>query len=225
MPGAPSVGETNLVTTHVLSQRVCGSAHFKPMALKLSVHDRARFVQLAEDSDDQRESLLHAVVAVRPISPLPLFVPPRHLEITRRLFESAGIPVAPPPARPPMPPRSSLDVERHAEAAYAVLSVSEPGMDCAAALRKSLFDLEADGVKTVAVRLPGWLPLPDAFDDDARALRIFFCGWVVETPERWWLLYSRLNAQRFDFSRIQLFDPAAVDLRNYVESQFKEAVL
>lgn len=225
MPESPSVGETNLVTTHVLSQRVCGSAHFKPMALKLSVHDRARFVQLAEESDDQRESLLHAVVPVRPVPPLSLFIPPSHDAITRRLFENAGFSIAPPSSPPPLPPASSLDVERHPESAYAVLSVSEPGLDCSAALRKSLFDLESDGMKTVAVRLPGWLPRPNSFDDDARALRIFFCGWVVETPVRWWLLYSRLNAQRFDFARIQLFDPAAVDLRTYVESQFKEAVL
>ena len=221
MPCPPLIGESNLVTTHVLSQRICGSAGFKPMALKLSVHDRACFVHLAEEAGVQRESLLHAVFAPHPLPPVPLHVPPRHAAITRRLFADAGLALAE-PAAPPLPPTTVLDVERHAESAYAVVSVRVPGADCAAALRKILFDLEADGVKTAAVRLPGWLPRPESFDADAQALRLFFCGWTLETPARWWLLHTRLYAQRFDFDSVQLCDPAALDLKTYVEAQFKE---
>ena len=224
-PGELAMAESNLVTTHILSQRVCSSANFKPMALKLSVHERARFVQLAEEADPQRESLLHAVVGTRPLPPVPLFIPPPHADFTRRLFGAAGLDCIPPPDAPPMPPQTDLDTELRPDAAYGIVSVHQPGEDCTAALRHTLFDLEADGIRTVAVRLPGWLPRPESFDRDAQTLRLFFSGWVVDTPGHWWLLYSRLNAQRFDFARIQLFDPAAADLRNYVESQFKEAVL
>lgn len=224
IPGELAIAESNLVTTHVLSQRVCSSANFKPMALKLSVHERARFVQLAEETDTQRESLLHAVVATRSLPPVPLFIPPRHEDITRRLFGAAGLDwVSPPDA--PMPSQTALQTERRPETAYGIVSVHQPGADCATALRRTLFDLEADGIQTVAVRLPGWLPRPESFDSDARTLRLFFSGWVVDTPGHWWLLYTRLHAQRFDFARIQLFDPAAADLKNYVEAQFKETVL
>jgi anti-sigma regulatory factor (Ser/Thr protein kinase) len=86
-----AVVEANLVTTHTLSQKVCGMFHFKPMALKLSVHGRAKFLALAEDADNQRESLLHAITAIRPVQPVRLFVPPRHMEITKKLFTDAGI--------------------------------------------------------------------------------------------------------------------------------------
>ncbi|OGV47331.1 MAG: hypothetical protein A2X46_00085 [Lentisphaerae bacterium GWF2_57_35] len=225
--------EANLVTTHTLSQKVCGMFHFKPMALKLSVHGRAKFLALAEEADRQRETLLHAITILRPVPPVRLFVPPRHLEITRKLFAGVGISIEssetaalPGKASPcPLPAQTMLNIEKHADSALAVLSIQEPGLDCAAALRAKLFDLESDGMKTVFIRLPGWHPQPADWDREARALRIFFSGWVVEAPDRWWLLYTRLNAQRFDFGRIQLCDPLAMELRTYVETCFHEAVL
>ena len=224
MPDSPPMGESNLVTTHTLSQKVCSVFKFKPMALKLSVHDRANFLKLAED-DGQRESLLHAIILTRPIKPVRLFVPPRHSEITQRLFQNAGIPIDVPVESPSIPPQTVLKAEPQADSAFAVVSVQEPGMDMAPVLRRQLYDLECDGMKTVFVRFPGWLPLPPTLEEDARELRIFFSGWVAEAPDHWWLLYTRLNAQRFDFLRIQLCDPLAIELRTYVETCFKEAVL
>ena len=223
MPDSPLIGETNLVTTHTLSQKVCGVFKFKPMALKLSVHGRAHFLQLAED-DGQRESLLHAILLTRPAKPIRLFIPPRHLEITQRLFHQASIPLEVPDATPPLPEQTTLDVELHADSALAIISVREPGLDFASVLRKQLFDFECDGMKTVFVRFPGWIPQPDTLEDETRPLRIFFCGWVAEAPDRWWLLYTRFNAQRFDFNRIQLCDPLALELRTVVETCFKEAM-
>ncbi len=225
MTAPPVLAEGNLVTTHVLSQRVCASAGFKPMALKLSVHERARFVELAEEADDQRESLLHAIVTTRPAPPVSLYIPARHDDVTRRLFEAAGITLVAPDPTAPVPPQASVGVSRNAETSHGVVTVDTPGIVYATILRNELFELEADGIKTVEVRFPGWLPRPASFDDDTKNLRLFFCGWILETPERWWLQYTRINAQRFDFERIQLYDPAAIALRTYVEAQFKETVL
>lgn len=224
MPNSPLIGESNLVTTHTLSQKVCSVFKFKPMALKLSVHDRANFLKLAEE-DGQRESLLHAIVLTRPSKPVQLHVPPRHFEITQRLFRQADVPLEVPASTPPLPDQTILETEVHAESALAILSVREPGLDFAAVLRKRLFDLECDGMKTVFVRFPGWRPQPDTLEAEARSLRIFFSGWVAEAPDRWWLLYTRFHAQRFDFNRIQLCDPLALELRTYVETCFKESVL
>ncbi len=224
LPDSPPMGESNLVTTHTLSQKVCSVFKFKPMALKLSVHDRANFRKLAED-DGQRESLLHSIILTRSIKPVRLFVPPRHSEITQRLFQNAEIPIDVPVDSSPLPTQTVLKVESQIDSAFAVVSVQEPGMDAAPVLRRLLYDLECDGMKTVFVRFPGWLPLPPTLEADARELRIFFAGWVAEAPDRWWLLYTRLNSQRFDFSRIQLCDPLAIELRTYVETCFKEAVL
>lgn len=223
-PNSPLIGESNLVTTHTLSQKVCAVFKFKPMALKLSVHDRAHFLQLAEN-DGQRESLLHAILLTRPAKPVRLFVPPPHAEITNRLFHNAEILLEQPTDVSAFPEQTALEVESHPDSGLAIVSVRVPGLDFAPVLRKQLFDLESDGMKTVFVRFPGWLPRPDTLENEARALRIFFCGWVAESPERWWLLYTRLNAQRFDFAQIQLCDPLALELRTYVETCFQKAVL
>lgn len=224
-PDGPALGEANLVTTHVQSQKVCSLFDFAPMALKLSVHDRARFVKLAEDSDDQRETLLHAVTVTRPVAPVRLQVPDCHAEITQRLFANAGLTLEIAEPASGLPEQTQVRLETHAESALAVLSLTQPGQDLTAVLRRQLFDLEADGIKTLFVRVPGWLAQPADLEQQARAQRLFFSGWLVESPERWWLLYTRLYAQRFDFARIQLCDPVAIELQTYVEHRFQESVL
>lgn len=223
-PDSPALGEANLVTTHTQSQKVCSLFNFSPMALKLSVHGRAKFMKLAEEDDRQRESLLHAVTLTRQPQPVSLFVPARHVGITHRLFENAGIPLE---IRQPEPPaeQTALQVEPHEEAGLAVLSLASTGNDVAPVLRKRLFDLESDGFKTLFVRIPGWRPMPDNLDEEMRAMRLFFSGWIVQAPDRWWLLYTRLCAQRFDFRRIQLCDPLSIELQTYIEQGFQEAVL
>jgi len=223
-PDSPPIGETNLVTTHILSQRASALFKFKPMALKLSLHDRARFVQLAEDRTEQRESLLHTLFINRPVGPLRLYIPPHHVAMTRRLFDNIGIALDAPETPTAIPAKTLWDSSCEAKAEHRTLNLHTPGADYATVLRKALFDCEADGIKTVYVRVPGWQPLPDALDDDVHALRLFFSGWVVETPTRWWLLYTRLNAQHFDFQQIQLVDPMALELRDYIEQEFKETM-
>jgi len=219
-----AVGEANLVTTHTQSQKVCSLFNFSPMALKLSVHGRARFVKLAEDDDAQRETLLHAVTVTRDVPPVRLFVPSSHVEISRRLFENSGLSLEIPVESPPLAEHTDLAVETHAESELAVLSLRVTGEDFASVLRRQLFDQESDGIKTVFVRFPAWLALPETLEDEVRRMRLFFCGWVVESPDRWWLLYTRLYAQRFDFSRIQLCDPVAIELQTYVERCYQEAI-
>lgn len=223
-PGELRIVETNLVTTHVLSQRVCGMFDFKPMALKLSVHGRAKFVKLAEEADGQRESLLHAIITLSPAGPLPLFVPPAHAAITARLFANAGINLVPPASAPPVPAHTELTCADDPEAATATLLVQVPGADLIDVLHARLLALESEERKAVFVRIPGWLPATPGVDEAARRLRIFFCGWIEESPERWWALYTRLNAQRFVFDRIQLCDPLAMELRAYVADGHGKAV-
>ena len=126
---------------------------------------------------------------------------------------------------PPAPALTQLDVETRPDDALAILSLREPGNDFASVLRPRLFDLETEGIKTVFLRFPGWLPPPPRLEDETRALRIFFCGWVAESPSRWWRLYAHLSSQRFDFNRVQVCDPVALELRSYVETCFQEAVL
>jgi hypothetical protein len=107
----------------------------------------------------------------------------------------------------------------------ATLSLAATANDFAPPLRKALFDLESDGFKTIFVRVPGWRPMPETLDDQMRAMRLFFSGWIIQTPDRWWLLYTQLCAQRFDFRRIQLCDPLAIELQTYIEQGYHAAVL
>ncbi|MFH0879028.1 MAG: ATP-binding protein [Lentisphaerota bacterium] len=223
--GTLHLAEANLVTTHTLSQKACGLFHFQPMALKLSVHGRARFLKLQEEAATQRESLLYAIFSVNKAPVAPLHIPARHLDISRRLFERAAIPFSVAPASAgALPAATEFSVDSNREEESALLRIHQPGQDLMPLLRAQLFACEADGIKTIAVHLPGWLPIPSSLDEDLRALRLFFSGWVAVTPDKWAILYTRLNAQHFDFKQIQLCDPSALELREYVEACFNETV-
>jgi len=221
-PDAAELASVNAVTTHLLSQRILRLLTFSPMALKLSMHRRARFVGLAEDTEDQRENLVHMIRASRTLKPLRLNIPIRHKEITYRLFGNAGIHLEPPDTPSPPPAETSITAERNEEDSQATISLPEPGIDSVSVLGRLLFEMESDGIRTVLIRFPGWKPLPADLEAEAGKLRIFFCGWLAESSERWWLLYTRLNAQRFDFNTVQLCDPVALELRFHVESCYRE---
>jgi anti-sigma regulatory factor (Ser/Thr protein kinase) len=220
------MGEANLVTSHTQSQKIGALFAFAPMALKLAVHDRARFMQLTEESDGQRETLLHTVLVNQPLPPITLFAPVEHHAITRRLFKNAGITIelASCDKQSP-PPLTQWRKERHEEDAYSILSITQPGADLTTVLRQQLYELESDGMKTVYIRMAGWQWQPTTLGSDLRAQRLFFSGWVVATPQQWWLQYTRLFGQRFDFNCIQLCDPVAVELRDYIAGCYQEAAL
>ncbi|MBP7459982.1 MAG: ATP-binding protein [Candidatus Delongbacteria bacterium] len=220
--------EVNLVTTHTLSQRVCGAFHFAPMGLKLSVHGQARFLGIEDSEEGRRESLLHAVRQVAPQDQIRLFVPSRHVGFSRRLFDNAGIPVdivTPDDnsSQPADETRFKHQVE--SEDGYAVIQVETIGSDLDLRLKSLLFELESDGIKTVYVRIAAGRPIPDTLDHQLGRLRLFFSGWMVESGIQWSMLYTRLFAQRFDFNSIQLYDPLAGELRDYIETCFQETLL
>lgn len=225
----PMIAESNLVTTHTpFAARVSGLFKFKPMALKISVHGRARFVSIQENTAAQRETLLHVVSLGVPSLELTLFIPPEHDAVTRHLFENAGIALKTPCAASPELADTLCDADIHSEYEFATLFIRRPGHDYAELLRQRLYDLEADGIKTVFVRFPGWLPVPETLEKTARQLRLFFCGWVVETPTHWWMLCTRasmpsvLISMQFNFMIQRLWSCAItykINFRRLVHEQ------
>lgn len=217
---------SNLVTAHTMSQKASGLFRFRPMAIEVSVHERAAFLGL-EGVTGQRESLLHAVTWPRPPAELQLCVPARHGEISRKLLARFGIGVTcleSERASPEPAGATALEVRLNRETALATVAVRHGGPDLAARLRRCLYEVEGEDVKTVHVRVPAWLPAAGDLESHAASLGLFFCGLVVEAPERWHLLYAKICRQRFDFAQVQLADPAALELRDYVEACYRRTV-
>lgn len=214
-----SLLETNFVTAHTISQQAGALFHFQPMALKLSVHDRASYKGM-EGVSAQRESHLYSVVGRAPLPPLELHVPRVHAAIAGTLFRRiGGEPVCLDGERP-LPegsPVTGLVWKVRADYSRATVKVEQAGPDLVPRLRKCLHDLALDDVKTVFVEFPAWKPSLGGIEEHAEELRLFFSGFVAEAPDRWHVLYTQLNRQHFDFRDVQLADPSALDLRSYVE--------
>lgn len=211
--------ESNFVTAHTISQKAGSLFHFQPMALKLSVHARAAY-QGMEGVNPQRESHLYSVVSRNLLPSLEMYVPRVHASITRTLFQRIGAePVClsgeeaiPEGSRP-----TELKIHIQSDFQAAVVTVIQAGPDLLSRLRRSFYEIEIEEIKTITVKFPTWKPSVQGIEDHSEELQIFFSGFVAESIDRWYILYTQLNRQRFDFNEVQLADPSALDLRAYVE--------
>ena len=211
--------ESNFVTAHTISQKAGMLFRFKPMALKLSVHERASYKGM-EGVSAQRESHLYSVVGRTELPSLELYVPRVHASFTEALFRRICAAPTCLDGEAPVPadsPETELAVHLKPDYSLATVTVERAGPDLLPRLRRCLHDLGMDDLKTVYVEFPAWKPSLCGVEEHSAELQIFFSGFVARTPDRWHVLYTQLNRQRFDFQEVQLAEPAALDLRSYVE--------
>ncbi len=211
---------SKLVTSHTRSQRLLAAYRFTPTALKLSVHDQAEFVGLETD-EEHRESLLYALTAPNGFAPATLFVPQNHLEITQTLLAPLKSITLSTQSRAPQTAQTAIDVKSDEEERYASVTIKTFGQDWAKTLRQTLHRLDTQGVITVHLHLPAHAPLPENLDEILFDLELLYSGAVIKTLEKWELVYTLLQGQRFDFEAMQLHEPNAKALRDYIQTQYR----
>jgi len=209
--------ESNLVTAHTGSQRITKSFKFAPLALKISVHDRGRFIDMEGLSTSQRETLLYSVWAPHGLKDTVLYAPGAHAAMISSLLASPGLPVeVRMTVSGPGAGSGRLTVEKREEDQLAVVMVEKVGVNWQGDLKKMVRRLGVEGYLTIQLAFPAFNPLPAGLDDDLKSLGFFFSGILARTPENWLLLYTCLNNQEFDFSEIKLCEDIALTLRDYV---------
>ena len=212
--------ESNLVTAHTGSQRITKSFKFAPLALKISVHDRGRFMDMEGLSTSKRETLLYSVWAPHGLKDTVLYAPEAHEAMISSLLVSSGLPieVRTTAAAGPEAAAGKFTVEKREEDQLAVIMVEKIGVNWQGDLKKAVRRLGIEGYRTIQLAFPAFNPLPTGFDDDLKSLGFFFSGILARTPENWLLLYTCLNNQELDFSAIKLCEEIAMELRDYVRS-------
>ena len=220
-----TVVESNLVTSHTGSQRVTKSMHFAPMAFKLSVHDHAKFVDINAGGDiNPRETLLYSVWAPRGLpKPFTVHVPEKHTEIVRRLFEYRNFPATVSTAVQEFPADDgNFDLTKKEDLSLAEIHVNHIAGNWRENLKNFRKILSVEGIATIHLQIPADKPLPPDMDEKLQQSGFFFSGIVAETLEKWMLVYTFFNNQRFDFDKIALVDNMACELRNYVKERCAE---
>lgn len=213
-----------LITAHTLSQQLAGLFDLKPMGFRFSTHDRARFVNM--DVSTQRETILYMVMNKSEAHRAKINIPARHAPISGELFgdlriatdliscEEGGY-------APEGPQTRFADLSKPSEL-YGEYRIESIGDDFAQALRRKTFEVDQDRMETCLLQIPAWKALPPEFEQILCSHRFFFSGFMAEAYDKWYLLYTCLYRQRFDFSQILVHSPFAEKLLKYTETLYRE---
>jgi len=210
---------SKLVTAHTKSQRLLMAYKFIPTALKLSVHDQAKFVGL-DTKEESRESLLYALIAPNNFDPVTLYVPNVHHEMTKKLLAPIEVITLSTDTAVSEKEYSIFKEAKFKEDRYATLTVEMMGKDWLKQIRKYLNAFDNDGIITVHLHIPADKPLPEGLNEKLFALELFYSGVVIKTMERWELLYTLVQGQHFDFDGVDLAEDNAIALREYMRAQY-----
>ena len=213
------VAFSKLVTAHTRSQKLVTAYKFVPTALKPSVHDQAEFVGIETD-EVRRESLLYAILAPNGLDPVTIYLPERHLPMTRTLLESFEETTFSTETAEPLWEMSEFTIEKHEKDRYAIITIDRLGKDWVQGLRRHMKEVNDDGIITVNLHIPADAPLPEEFEEIMHRLRLFYSGTVIKTMQKWELIYTHLQGQHFDFDAVMLSDEKALQLREYMRAEY-----
>jgi len=214
--------ESNLVTAHTGSQRITRCFKFAPLALKISVHDRGRFIEMDSLSEAQRETLLYSVWAPHGLKEALLYAPRIHTDLIAFLLAEPGFPIVIKTATAqPDREEGKITVEKKQEDQLALVMIERVGINWQHDLKKLVRQLCIEGYLTIQLNFPAFNPLPLNLDDDLKSMGFFFSGILPRTPEKWLLLYTYLNNQQINFSEIDLCEEIAIKLRNYIQGCYE----
>jgi len=211
-----SVVEANFVTAHTNSQRIGRYFKFYPFAFKLSVHERVDFIGM-EDFDPQRESLLYSVFFPNKIPNIKMYLEDCHTNCIKKLFENANIEIALPDNSAEFKEETIVNVETKKADNLASITLEQYGDDWLKVLKQTVRDLSSEGYISFHLKVPTWKPLPENLDNLLTSVNFFFSGVIARTPENWYMVYARLDNQKFSFENIKTVGDNTKELVDYVE--------
>lgn len=210
------------VTTHTNSQQLMKLYKFAPLGLRLSLYDHANFIGIAADQK-YRESLLFGILASSLAGrEIRLYVPPEHKEMVTALFANTGIVTQVLSDELPSVACSftSMTSVENKEIKVVDLQVNEIGSDFKEVLKNKTLAIQQDGFLTCLLTVPADKILPTGVEQVLKENKYFFSGLHISSEKRWYLLYTNLFHQRFQFSNVKLYDFIAQELLRYAEKEY-----
>lgn len=213
-----------LIATHTHSQRYARDYNFTICGIKAS-HDVV--VQYVGDieSSDQRETYLLAWhwLAKYHGAIIRFYSVPEHAAMIQRIFSlqemNALIGIA------EFVPAKEFLVTAKIEANDGTLTITfeqlaEDKNGFALLLRRKREEAMAASLKTVYVRIPAWVPLPEYISAGMRENGFFFTGIEPRNASEFYILYCCLCGQDFDFGKLRVCDQFSLELLNYVKNEY-----
>lgn len=211
----------SLVTAHGGSQKAAQRADFSPLAL-IPCGGFASHFQGIKATNPKRETFLICVLPARPFDIPTLYLPRRHHEAMAPLLQ--GIHCEAPLSDQEVAPVGETAFSEHVIPTFqaATLSMTAIGEDWRSALRRKLFDLAADGIRSVTILVPATTPLPPGLDEEMTRQNAIFSGMEPASATHMDLVYCTLP-ERIDYDSIVLVDPLAQEFSAYHKALYEES--
>lgn len=211
---------TKCITTHVLSQRAATLSGFLPTALKISIYPRASFIGI-DSHGDKRESLVY-LAALKGEQRDTLYIPKPHRAMCDKMFQKLESNYSYSDVTTERAECESIELTSARKTGYISIIVKGIGEDFYERLPKLYRDAMKMGAITLACEVSVLEPLPADFDQRMMNAGYFFSGLIPSADGSWRMLYINLLYQEFDFNDINLSDPLAIELKEYVELLYKK---
>lgn len=223
-PGIEIVN-SNLVTAHTGSQRICRSFKFIPTAFKISVHERAQFIDIKDISTD-RETLVYSILPVKIPEKFVIYPPKTHRKIISEIFDTAGFEyeLADADEEISLREKSNFIIQRNEETNLASIVVLNIGEDLFSELKKISYQLSLENMLTIALKIPMWEPLFKDIDRKLNKINFFFSGVLPSTTTKWQVLYACLKNHQINFENIKVSHVLATKLKDYVEECYRKVI-
>jgi hypothetical protein len=181
------------------------------------VHKRVEFVAI--ESDSQRETLLYSIWTPFSLEQVTLNLPAIHHTFVNEIFETAQLPVLLKENYiSPKTELSKFNIDKKDVDNLATISLDKPGKEWLVELKRIVRDLNAENIITFHLRIPAWEKIPADLENQLNSIGFFFAGVIPHTPQNWWINYTRLDNQKFDFEKVHTEGENATKLKDYINS-------
>lgn len=211
---------TKCITTHVLSQRAAVMSGFVPTALKISIYPRASFIGI-DVKRKKRESLVYYAMSKGTQDAI-LYIPKPHRDMCNKMFQRLKSNHSYSDMVTKRIECESIELTSDRKTGYVSIGVKGIGQDFFKQMPRLYRNAMRMGAVTLACEVSLLEPLPADFDQRMMSLGYIFSGLVPSVDGIWNMLYINLLYQEFDFNDINLSDPLAIELKEYIELLYKK---
>jgi hypothetical protein len=216
---------SGLVTQHVYSQKSAIMFGMKPTAFRLSLHQRANYKSM-ESADDQRESLIDVFGYVNhKQKPVKVSFPAQHRQIIEKTLANLTFSWEEQTERGAVEACTQLSCLEQKSIGLANIKAETVGVDFIKEVAILTKSLSMNRLDTIYLWIDLDTPDLDTIDTKLESLGYFYCGIRPKDLEKWQILYTFLNNQRFDYSGVKVADPFAQEILNHIECCDKKAQL
>lgn len=211
------------VTAHPFTQKTFGRLGYLPTALLLAYTPASlRFRSISRSGDSERGSVYYACKLLKPMAPLPVFVPPALADMILQRAQDIQLPLLPQPA-PTQPLHGSTQLSVQVEDALnaAFLTLHQAGADLAQVLPRQLRSLCRAQVAAIYLSLDlSHSSTPEA-TEQALAHGFIPAGLTPFMPWPATLCLQYLNNQQLHEEQVCAVSPAAHALRRDIFAAYR----